>query len=299
MSAASRLLGPMRVPFLALSLVCVALGVATAWHAEGRVAWPLAALSLAAALAAHVSVNAFNEYLDFRSGLDLRTQRTPFSGGSGALPADPTAAPLALAIAVVAFLVVAAIGLWLVALRGAVLMPLGIAGLVLVVAYTSLLTHDPYACLVAPGLGFGPLMVVGTHIAAAGHYDTAAGVAALVPFFLVNALLLLNQFPDVEPDRAIGRRHLAIVQGRAQAARVYAGLVAAAYVSIVAGVALRALPWTALAGLATAPLAWSAARAALAHPDDVDALLPAMGRNVVVNLATPALLAAGLFLGRA
>jgi 1,4-dihydroxy-2-naphthoate octaprenyltransferase len=131
--------------------VCVALGVATAWHADGRVAWPLAALSLVAALAAHVSVNAFNEYLDFRSGLDLRTQRTPFSGGSGALPAGPSAAPLALAIAVVALAIVATIGLWLVSVRGTARLPLGVAGVVLIVAYTSWITRSPYACLVAPG----------------------------------------------------------------------------------------------------------------------------------------------------
>ena len=58
MSAASRLFGPMRVPFLALTLACVALGVATAYHATGRVAWEYAAPAFVAALAAHVSVNA-------------------------------------------------------------------------------------------------------------------------------------------------------------------------------------------------------------------------------------------------
>lgn len=284
----------MRVPFLALSLVCVALGVATAWHADGQVSWPLAALSLAAALAAHVSVNAFNEYLDFRSGLDLNTQRTPFSGGSGALPADPAGAPLALAIAVVSLTVVAAIGLWLVSVRGSALLPLGVAGLALILAYTSWITRSPLACLVAPGLGFGPLMVVGTHIAVAGDYDTTAGIAALVPFFLVSALLLLNQFPDVEPDRAVGRRHVPIAWGRPRAARVFVALYAGAYLSLVLGVAFGALPWQCLLGLATLPLAIPAARGALAHPDDVKALLPAMGRNVMVNLATPALMALGL-----
>ena len=297
MSAASRLLGPMRVPFLALSLVCVALGVASAWHAEGHVAWPLAAASLVAALAAHVSVNAFNEYLDFRSGLDLATQRTPFSGGSGALPADPSAAPLALTLSVVAFAIVAVVGLWLVSVRGAVLLPLGVAGLLLIVAYTSVITRSPFACLVAPGLGFGPLMVVGTHIAVAGRYDTAAGVAALVPFFLVNALLLLNQFPDVEADREVGRRHLPIAWGRPRAARVFVALYALAYLSLVAGVLGGVLPWPCLLGLVTLTLAIPAARDVLAHPDDVKALLPAMGRNVMVNLATPALVAVGLAVG--
>ena len=45
-------------------------------------------LALAGGLLAHISVNALNEYLDFTSGLDLTTLRTPFSGGSGTLPAN-------------------------------------------------------------------------------------------------------------------------------------------------------------------------------------------------------------------
>ena len=293
MSAARALFGPMRVPFLALTLACVALGVATAWHAGKDVDWRVAALAAGAALAAHVSVNAFNEYLDFRSGLDLRTDRTPFSGGSGALPAHPSAAPLALAVAAVSLGIAVAAGLWLVSVRGAVLLPLGVSGVVLVLAYTSVITRHPWACLVAPGLGFGPLMVVGTHVAVAGRYDTTAGVAALVPFFLVNALLLLNQFPDVDADRAAGRRHLPIAWGRPRAARAFAVLYAGAYLSIVAGVLARALPWPCILGLATLPLAIRAVRDALRHADDPKALLPAMGRNVIVNLATPALVALG------
>lgn len=293
MSAASRILGPMRVPFLALALVCAALGVATARHA-GSVDWRFAALAIVAAVAAHVSVNAFNEVLDFRSGLDLRTKRTPFSGGSGTLPADPSAVPLALAIAVGALAVAIVCGLAIVVARGVVLLPLGVAGVALVLAYTSWLTRNPYACLVAPGLGFGPLMVVGTHIAAAGRYDPAAGVASLVPFFLADALLLLNQFPDVEADRDAGRRHLPIAWGRPRAARMLVALYALAYASLAWGVATGVLPRACLLGLLTLPLAALAARDALRHADEPQALLPAMGRNVIVSLATPALVALGL-----
>ena len=61
------------------------------------------------ALCCHVSVNAFNEYYDFRSGLDARTRRTPFSGGSGTLPGKPELAGQALATAVVTHLAVVAV----------------------------------------------------------------------------------------------------------------------------------------------------------------------------------------------
>jgi 1,4-dihydroxy-2-naphthoate octaprenyltransferase len=37
----------------------------------------------------HGAVNAFNEYEDIKSGLDFKTQRTPFSGGSGTIVPVP------------------------------------------------------------------------------------------------------------------------------------------------------------------------------------------------------------------
>ena len=80
-------------------------------------------------------------------------------------------------------------------------------------------------------------------------------------------------------------------------AAVAVALYALAYLSLVAGVLAGALPWPCLLGLVTLTLAVPAARDVLRHPDDVKALLPAMGRNVMVNLATPAFVAVGLFVG--
>jgi len=37
-----------------------------------------------ATLSAHIAVNTLNEYMDFKSGLDYETLKTPFAGGSGA-----------------------------------------------------------------------------------------------------------------------------------------------------------------------------------------------------------------------
>ncbi len=83
------LLDPMRLPFLILTPACVVLGLATAIWTEGTVNWFHFVLVLIGAVSAHISVNAFNEYFDFKSGLDEKTQRTPFSGGSGRLQQNP------------------------------------------------------------------------------------------------------------------------------------------------------------------------------------------------------------------
>jgi len=296
MSFVKNILGPMRPPFLILTPACVLLGVGTASWTSGSVDVLHAVLALIGALGAHISVNAFNEYSDYKSGLDLRTERTPFSGGSGTLPAHPEMARSALITAVTTFALTGLIGVFFLFVRGMALLPLGVLGLVIVIAYTPYITRHPLLCLIAPGLGFGPLMVMGTHVALTGVYSWSAFFASLVPLFLVSDLLLLNQFPDVDADRSIGRKHYPIVIGNRGSAYIYAAFLALTYLSLAAGVCLGHLPLASLFGMATLVLAAPAAFGAYRHSDNRDKLIPFMGMNVIITIATPVLVAVGLLI---
>jgi 1,4-dihydroxy-2-naphthoate octaprenyltransferase len=297
MSNLRYLLGTARVPFLILTPACVLLGIGTAVWSSGAVSAVHVILVLIGAICSHVSVNAFNEYMDFRSGLDHRTRRTPFSGGSGTLPARPELARQALGVAVIAFVITALVGVYFLGIRGLGLLPLGLLGLFVVVAYTPWFTRYPFLCLIAPGLGFGPLMVMGTDFALTGEYTWPAFIASLTPFFLVSDLLLLNQFPDAEPDRSVGRRHYPITIGRRPSSLIYGAFLALAHLSIVLGVVLGYLPRISLIGLAGLVIAVPAAVGAYRYAEDIEKLLPYMGLNVVINILTPVLVAVGLFLG--
>jgi 1,4-dihydroxy-2-naphthoate polyprenyltransferase len=285
----------MRLPFLTLPPACVALGAGVVHATGGAVSMLQLIIVLVGAVASHVAVNALNEYHDFRSGLDFATQRTPFSGGSGYLTPDKPR--VALIVGLLASAVTAAVGLYFLYTRGWGLLPLGGLGLLTIVTYTRWMTGRPLICLVAPGLGFGTFMVLGTEYALSGQYTWTGVVASLVPFFLVSNLLLLNQFPDVAPDAGIGRRHLPIAIGRHRSAWVYTLFLAAAYVTVAIGVGLSLFPLAGLAALVTLLISAPTARGVLQHADDIPQLVPLMGRNVLITLATPALLSAGLFLG--
>ncbi|HYA02527.1 MAG TPA: prenyltransferase [Syntrophobacteria bacterium] len=300
MSTESRavIFGPMRVPFLILNPACVMLGTATAVRSGSAVnLWHLL-LAFLGAVSAHISVNALNEYHDYKSGLDFTTRRTPFSGGSGALPESPGKAHVALATGVFSLALTGIIGIYFLRARGLWLLPLGLLGMATVVVYTVWLTTMPLLCLIAPGVGFGTVMVMGTHFVLAGSYSWSAFVASLLPFFLVSNLLLLNQFPDVEADDGVGRRHLPIVIGRKASVWVYGGFLAATYLAIVIGVLAGMFPRTGLLALATVPLAVITTRGAARFAEDIPRLIPYMGRNVVITILTPVLLALGLFIGR-
>ena len=291
------LLGPMRVPFLILTPACVLLGVGAASWSSGEISILYLLLTLIGAVSAHISVNALNEYFDFRSGLDSMTERTPFSGGSGTLPGRPEMARSALNIGLITLSVTGLIGLYFLYIRGLSLLPLGILGLIIIFTYTIWIIRYPILCLIAPGLGFGPLMVMGTHLVLTGEYSWTGFIASLVPFFLVSDLLLLNQFPDVEADQSVGRRHLPIVVGKQTSSLIYGAFLLSAYLSIVLGVYLEYLPKFTLLGLATIVIALPTSVGVFRYAEDIKKLMPYMGLNVIINIATPLLVAAGFFVG--
>lgn len=287
---------PMRVPFLLLAPCCAAVGIASAYRQTGSVSGIQVLLVLVGAVSAHISVNAFNEFFDYKSGLDLRTRRTPFSGGSGMLPENPQLHRATLWLALSTFVITAMVGCYFLWIRDWRILPLGLLGLMLLITYTTWWVYHPILCLIAPGLGFGLLMVLGTHFALSGTFSPSAFTAALVPTFLVSDLLLLNQFPDAAADQSIGRRHFPVLIGPRKSSKIYGLLLLLTYVAIVGGVFLRLLPVFCLMAVATALPAWFAYRGAVRHAENFPGLISAMGINVAVTLTTPLLLAIGFLM---
>ncbi len=296
MSKFALTLGPMRVPFLILTPACVVLGLGTALWTKGSVDWWYFTLAMIGAVASHISVNSFNEYLDFRTGLDFRTQRTPFSGGSGTLPQHPEMAGTALWTALISMIITAGIGIYFVYVWGWKLLPLGIAGVILLYAYTKWLVYNPWLCLIAPGLGFGTLMVTGTHFVLTGEYSWTAFLASFIQFFLVSNLLFLNQFPDIEADRSVGKKHFPVLLGGKKSSLIYGFFLLMTYVVIAGGVAVKLFPVTALLGLITLALAVPAFIGANKYHDNIPKLIPFMGFNVIINIVTPVLVAIGMMI---
>jgi 1,4-dihydroxy-2-naphthoate octaprenyltransferase len=295
MAAIQHYLGIIRAPFLLLSVTLVASGAAAAAY-DGAFFWTRTIVALIGLVALHASVDALNEASDMRSGIDLRTRRTPFSGGSGTLPAGHLSEKTAWVVGYVAFAIGAACGVWFLFQVGWVLLPILLLGAVCVLAYTDFLARIGVG-EIAAGLGLGALPVMGTALVQDGTLGPAA-VAASVPAFLMTFnLLLLNEFPDEEADREGGRRNLVLIMGRKMAAWIYALAALATPFAILMGVLLTALPiHCALATLPSLflvqPLRW-----ALGSPQE-PVSMPALGANVAWNNLTNIALAATLVLAR-
>ena len=175
------------------------------------------------------------------------------------------------------------------------LLLIGIPGVLIIYAYTQYLNKNALACLLAPGFGFGLLMTLGAFWVFAGTITASAWVIALIISLLVSNLLLLNQFPDVEADRQVGRRHLPIVIGRRHSASVYSLFAVASYGVLILAVITQLIPWQSLLALLSVPLLFKILPGIFKFAEQPDKLTAYLGMNVLLCHLYPLLLIAGLY----
>ena len=160
----------------------------------------------------HSSVDLLNDYFDFKRGIDLRTKKTKFSGGTGVLP-EGLLSPTRVYLAGIVFLLIGLmIGGFFVFSKGYII------GLILLFAAISILLYSTK--LVNLGLGElfvgikGMLIVVGTYYVQTSMIAVEAAVLGVVVGLLSSTVLFVNSIPDIKPDREGGRRTLAILLDR-------------------------------------------------------------------------------------
>ena len=287
-----------RAPFLSLAAVLAFLGASIAWYESREFG---SAFSLGAAFLAgfglvitHISVNVLNEYFDYRSWVDFKTQRTPFSGGSGALPSGLVKPSQALWLGLGTLLIAVPIGVYFTLDKGWALAPLLIVAAVCIIFYTPVILKMNWPEW-APGVGLGALPILGAFFVHRGAYPLSVIIASVPSGILVHNLLLINEFPDVEADRTANRRTLPIVIGNSKSAIVYSTLTVIVYLWIIGGVVAGQMPPFSLLGLLSIPFAVKAIRGSFQH-QDMSKLVPALANNIFVVLLTQLLMGIGYIL---
>ena len=284
-----------RPQFLLLSVVLAFLGTCIAWY-DGSFHLGFALLAFLGLLLAHISVNVLNDYFDYRSGIDLETKRTPFSGGSGILPAALLTPRQVFWLGMGSFLLAIPIGVFFVITKGWLLLPLLLVAGICILIYTPFILKTRWPEWAA-GLGLGILPVLGAYFIQTTTYTIPAIIASIPSGILVHNLLLLNEFPDTEADSKATRKTLPIIMGTTRAGKVYSALTIIIYLWIIGGVVAGQMPLFSLIALLTLPLAIKAIQGAL-KPQEISKLIPAMASNVQVVLLTQLLLGIGYILAK-
>ena len=241
------------------SIVPVLLGAALAARGYGAAQTNFDALAFAltlvGALLAHAGGNVWNDYFDFRRGVDTRPEH-----GSGVLTRR-LLTPVQMRNFGVALLAGAALcGVLIVARRPAALslvVPLALVGAACAVLYAATLKRFALGDLIImTAFGFGLTLGaygVQTPVASGGQIGRIL-LLSLPLTLLVDAILHANNIRDADDDGASGVLTLARALGPRGSAVLQAVLVFGPLVLVVAFAALRLIPPSALAVLLTTPL---------------------------------------------
>jgi 1,4-dihydroxy-2-naphthoate octaprenyltransferase len=209
--------------------------------------------TLLGALFIQIGANLSNDYSDARRGADTEDRLGPVRVTAGGL-----VPPKQVLIATyVAFGLAVLVGVYLIVTAGWQILAIGAASILAGVLYTG--GPRPYGY---EGLGelfvflfFGVVAVVGSYFVQVEDLRWEAFALAVPVGLLAAAILVVNNVRDIETDRRAGKRTLAVRLGRLAARRLYAAMLAVAFVApVVIWIAGGLSAWL-LLSLAALPLA--------------------------------------------
>jgi 1,4-dihydroxy-2-naphthoate octaprenyltransferase len=237
---------------LTAAAIPVTLGSAIAWN-QSYFHPGLFCLTLIGGAAIQLGTNYTNTYGDYIAGVDtVESNHTSPQLVQGILRPDQM-----LKVGLSAFAFAAAIGLYLVYLRGWPLLVIGSLGILGGYCYTLGIAYK------YRGLGtvlvfflMAPMMAWGAYYVQTGYSSWTPVLASLPVGFLISGLLHANDFRDIPHDREAGIITLGTILGFDRSLPFYYLLNLGAYISLVLLVIAGVLPLVGLIPLLLIPRFW-------------------------------------------
>ena len=283
-----------RIRFLLASVIAVSVGLAITWWHSSNVTVFDAILTMAGVLALHASVDLFNDYWDFKRGIDTTTKRTKMSGGSGVLP-EGLLKPRQVYAGGIIFLVIGTIiGVYFVITDGIII------GIILAFAVVSIYFYSTK--IVNWGLAEvfvsikGTLIVIGTYFIQTSQINESVILGGIVVGALSSLVLFITSFPDHDADKAKGRKTLVIGIGKKRASIIIWVFPAIVYGITISTVIAQIFPVACLIIIVTFPLITISYKKLKFGYNDINRLIPIMSSTLVYSRITGALFVVGFLL---
>lgn len=269
----------LRAGFFPASIVPVTLGATLAFYKTSRWDWGLFGWTVLGIVFVHAAANMANDYFDHKSGNDdiNQTFLHPFSGGSRTIQNGLITPRQVAQLSSVCLVLSLAVAARLVAWVGfPVLLP-AIAGIATGYFYTAppwKLASRGWGEIIV-GLDFGILPVVGSYYVQTGEWSWTAVLFSLPIAILIMAVLFVNQFPDYDADKAVGKNNWLVRLGRHRGTHLYATLMTAWVIGLLLAIWPGGAPKTLLLGLAGILIAIPAIQTVRMYHDVPEKMAPA------------------------
>jgi 1,4-dihydroxy-2-naphthoate polyprenyltransferase len=275
-----------RPQFFTVIILPIFLGNAIAWYDKKIFSLEYFILSLIAGILCAAAANVLNDYFDHLNQTDILNTDplTPFAGGSrmiqnGVLTADQTFhyGLVLLSLAVL-------LGIFLIFERGLPLLWIGLIGVLSVYFYSAPpLLHSFGLGEITIGLNYGILAVAGSYFVQTQTYSATAFFASLPMAGFAAAILYINQFPDFEPDRAVGKRNWVVRLGREQAKTYYNYLILGSFGFLLLGIVLQYLPIWVGVSFVIFPIGLKGIQVLKENYQQKQALIPAIQNTIALH----------------
>ena len=192
---------------LTASVAPVLIGAAMA-YGDGYLDPLVLILTFAATLLIQIGTNLANDYYDFKKGADSETRVGPTRATQAGL-VTPNQMKLAFLLT---FALAAACGLYLVYKGGIPILAIGLVSIICGILYTAgpvPLAYNGLADIFVL-VFFGPVAVGGTYYLQANSINPSVIIAGLAPGLFSVAILTVNNFRDIETDKAANKKTLAV-----------------------------------------------------------------------------------------
>lgn len=260
----------------------------------GNIHFPLFFAMLFASIFIQMATNMFNEYYDFKRGLDTEES----IGIGGAIVRNGVKPKTVLNLAFLLYGISILIGIyicmetsWSLALVGGISMLIGYyyTGGPYPIAYT------PFGELFS-GVVMGMLLILIAFFIQTGSVTTEAVLLSVPSMLLVAAIMLANNIRDLEGDKESGRKTLAILSGRSTAITILMMFFVVSYVWIIAMIIFGHLTAWALLILISVRKPVNAITVFRKHNLPLQ-VMPAMKDTAVTNTLFGLLLGVGILIG--
>ncbi len=288
-----------RAPFLAGSVIPVIIGAVFAFD-QGFFSPGFFLLCVAGIIGLHLGANLLNDYYDARGSDPLNVRFTPFSGGSRVIPNGEVSPRTVLMMALVFFAVGLATGTGLAFSGRPLVIPIGLLGLWAGWAYSA-----PPLKLMNRGWGevliffaFGPLITLGTYYVLSGTLNGTAFILGAPQGFFIAGVIWINQFPDYEADKKVGKRNLVVRFGPSTARVFYVLIMIAGFLSVIFIIEAFRFSYLIMLSFAAFPPALKAMKILWKEYLSCDRLVPAQALTIQTLIVHGIFLCLGIFLSR-
>ena len=291
----------MRAPFISGSIAPVLIGSSLAFvDIEDPFPWLNFIVAAIGVASLHTAANLINDYYDAKGSDAINFHVTPFSGGSRAIQDEDLSLNTVKTMIVLFLFIALFTAIWMIKAGRPLVIPIGLMGLFIGWAYST-----PPLQLMSKGWGevliffaFGPLVSLGAYYAVAGHMTVNAFLIGIPQAFLITGVLWINEFPDYEADKSVGKNNLVVMMGPEIARYLYCIIMAMSFMSMIFIVAICHVSFLIMLGFISLPLAIKAMKIAWKEYLSYENIIPGQALTVQTVIAQGLLISLGLIVSK-